>query len=136
MPLRLELIAEQKILEAIQTGVFDNLSGEGKPIQWKENVFAPDEWRMAFDIFQQNGYLLPWMEKRREIEETYEQLISQCKLALARGDINARAEFFKQVDALNRKIIDYNLIVPLAQFQRPTYDARNIYNKLKELQNN
>ena len=69
MSFRLERIAEEKIKQAMEEGLFNNLPGMGKPIDWKENPFAPEDWKMAFDILKQNGYKLPWMDKREEIDE-------------------------------------------------------------------
>lgn len=132
MNLRLEQIAEQKILEAMQAGFFENLQGAGKPIEWKSETNAPDDWKLAFDVLQKNGYRLPWMDKRLEIEEGFEAAIRNCKTRLTRGDSSARAEFFKQVELLNRAIFDYNLMVPLAQFQHASYDSRLIFNEVKK----
>ncbi len=132
MSLRLEQIAEQKILEAMQAGFFDHLQGAGKPIEWKNEVDAAEDWRLAFDVLQKNGYRLPWMDKRIEIEQGFESAVNECKTRLTRGDTAARVEFFRQVELLNRAIFDYNLIVPLVQFQRQMYDSRLIFNELKK----
>ncbi len=64
----LEWIAEQKIRSAIESGQWDNLRGKGKPLQWDENPFEPPEWRMAFSLLRQNGFSLPWLEERKDIE--------------------------------------------------------------------
>lgn len=131
MPLRLELIAEQKIQEAIAAGFFDNLAGAGSPIDWKNPSLAPEDWRMTFDILEKNGYRLPWIDKRIEIEEQYLQAVEQLKHDLSNLVVDARTRFFQKVEQLNRAIIDYNLMVPVAQFQRLAYDARKSYNEIK-----
>ncbi len=39
-----ELVAENRIREAIQEGKFDNLAGEGKPIPDVDEPYDPDWW--------------------------------------------------------------------------------------------
>lgn len=125
--MRLEAIAEQIIQEAIGAGFFDNLAGAGMPIEWKSNPFAPEEWRMAFEILEKNGYRLVWMDKRIEIEDQYTKAVHDLKNNLFVQNPNSRAQFFQEVERINRAIIDYNLMVPLVQFQRSAYDARKTF---------
>ncbi|MHB8136003.1 MAG: DnaJ family domain-containing protein [Anaerolineaceae bacterium] len=128
---RFERIAEEKILQAMADGLFDHLPGAGKPIEWKENPLTPEDWKIAFDVLEKNGYKLPWIDKRKEIEERFDLAIQTCERNLKYQPGLARAEFFKQVDAINHMIFDYNLIVPAVQFQKSNYDARSIFQKLK-----
>jgi hypothetical protein len=48
-------IAEEKIREAIQNGVFDNLEGFGKPIDHGDYFNAPEELRVAYHILKNAG---------------------------------------------------------------------------------
>lgn len=132
MSLRLERIAEEKIKQAMEEGLFNNLPGMGKPIDWKENPFAPEDWKMAFDILKQNGYKLPWMDKREEIDRLFIKAIQDCQQNLKYQPAMARATFFKQVEAINRIIFDYNLMVPASQFQIRNFDSRAEFLKLKK----
>jgi hypothetical protein len=135
MSLRLERIAEEKIQQAMKDGLFDNLAGFGKPINWKDNPFVPEDWKMAFDLLEKNGYKLPWMDKRIEIEEEYKQAVRTCEQNLIYQPARARAEFFTQVEAINRKIFDYNLMVPSVHFQKLNYNVREIFQQLKNKKN-
>ena len=132
MSFRLERIAEEKIKQAMEEGLFNNLPGMGKPIDWKENPFAPEDWKMAFDILKQNGYKLPWMDKREEIDKLFNKSIQDCQQNLKYQPAMARAAFFKQVEAINRIIFDYNLMVPASQFQMRNFDSRAEFLKLKQ----
>jgi len=58
-----EIIAEQRIREAIENGDVTNLLGEGKPIKWQQNPFRPEGMGIVFDLLQNNGFTLPWIEK-------------------------------------------------------------------------
>ncbi len=53
---------------------------------------------------------------------------------IASVDSNAWIDFFKQVKALNRMIIDYNLIAPLMVLQWPMDDVRAIFIRIYKLQ--
>jgi hypothetical protein len=45
-------IAESRIREAMEQGVFENLPGAGKPLDLEEYFNTPEEWRLAFSILK------------------------------------------------------------------------------------
>ncbi len=72
-------IAEEKILDAIKNGKFEDLPGFGKPIDWKPvNPYA-DEWALTYDVLQNHNIILPWIEKRKEIEQALNQAVQNCE---------------------------------------------------------
>jgi hypothetical protein len=62
-----ERLAEQRILEAMGRGEFDNLPGAGKPLILDDHPFVPDELWMAHKILRNAGCLPPEVEERKEI---------------------------------------------------------------------
>lgn len=120
-------IVEEKIQQAMAAGEFDNLSGFGKPLNLNDSPFVKDDWKLTFNVLQKNGIVLPWMDDRREIEEHLQKAIEDCKVKIKLNKSQARIEFFKQLQLINRKIIDYNLIVPVAALQRNIPDARQLF---------
>ena len=54
----LSRIAEQRIHDAQQRGVFDNLPGKGKPIQSQDLSAVPEDLRLAYHILK-NAHVLP-----------------------------------------------------------------------------
>jgi len=109
---------KKKIRSAIESGQWDNLPGKGKPLQWQENPFEPPEWRMAFSLLRQNGFSLPWLEERKEIEAEVQQFRAQLALGLRSANVMEVKDWAKsQIDRLNRRIFRYNLGVPLDRFQ-------------------
>lgn len=60
-------IAENRILEAIDHGLFDNLQGKGKPLKLEDESHIPPELRMAYRILKNAGCLPPELELRKEI---------------------------------------------------------------------
>ena len=61
-----ERIAEEKIREAIDSGVFDNVKGAGEPLASHDDEFAGDDW-IGLHVLRQNGFLPEWLELRKQI---------------------------------------------------------------------
>ena len=67
-------IAEQRIREAMDQGVFDNLAYRGRPLRLEEDEAIPPELRMAFKVLKDAGCLPPEVELRKEIASLSELL--------------------------------------------------------------
>jgi DnaJ family protein C protein 28 len=130
---------DEQIRRAIEEGQFDNLAGKGKPIQWDENPFEDPGWRLANKILRDGGFTLPWIEARREIETSLEESCARLKLAwrhryaaldAQQSYVQVEDEWKRAVDAfqtqiaaINKRILAYNIEVPLERFQRFYVDA-------------
>ena len=77
--------ADEIIRRAMQDGAFDNLPGKGKPLKLDENPHEPEEWRTAYRMLRSNGYSLPWLELRKEIEEAVDRARSDARSAWESG---------------------------------------------------
>ena len=67
---------------------------------------------------RQNGYSLPWLEERKEIESEVQRFRAQLALGLRSANVMEVKDWAKsQIDRLNRRIFRYNLGVPLDRFQ-------------------
>jgi hypothetical protein len=62
-----DLIAEQKISEAIARGELSNLPGEGRPLDLQDDALVPEDLRMACRILKNAGFVPPEVEMVREI---------------------------------------------------------------------
>lgn len=120
------------IREARESGAFDDLPGKGKPIQWEDESLVPEDQRMAQRVIKNSGFTLDWIEQGQEIERDYKAARTDLEQAAAAraeerldyaGWQSARAEFTRKVQAINKRIIGYNLRVPHEQFQRLPYAA-------------
>ncbi|MBW1991346.1 MAG: DUF1992 domain-containing protein [Deltaproteobacteria bacterium] len=60
-------IAENRILEAIEAGAFDDLPGKGKPLKLEDDSHVPPELRLAYKILKMADCLPPELELRKEI---------------------------------------------------------------------
>lgn len=131
---------EELIRRAIQEGKFADLPGKGKPLRLDDDPHADPEWRLAYHMLRSSGYSLPWLEQRQELEaeaaaalqalsgawDWRVEALSQGKPA---GQVEAEwqraaGDFRERVSNLNKRIFDYNLIVPADRFQMRVINAQ------------
>jgi hypothetical protein len=72
--LSLDLIAEQRIAEAMARGDFDDLPGQGEPLRLDDDPLVPEDLRVAYRILRNAGYVPPEVESLRAVS-ALEQLI-------------------------------------------------------------
>ena len=132
---KLDRAIERIIQNAMDRGAFENLRGKGKPLNMRENPLVAKEWRMAYSMLEQEGFALPWMEDRKEIEKQLKEALKVLKRTwdwrttkLAQGDTSplvesewrkAQAKFSEVVVELNKRIDAYNAQIPADVFYRP-----------------
>ncbi|MEB6338443.1 DnaJ family domain-containing protein [Serratia rhizosphaerae] len=58
--------AERHIRDAQDSGEFENLSGQGKPLELDDDSAVPAELRSGFRLLKNAGYLPPELEIRKE----------------------------------------------------------------------
>lgn len=151
------LLVERRILAAMERGEFDHLPGQGQPLAWPENPFVPPDWRLTFHLLEQAGLAPEWimrdaeiradlaaLEGRRErerlwMEERRAALADMFPAARAAERVRLRQvqectwERVEQfVARLNRRIADFNLVVPIARLQRRPLDPVREQTALRE----
>lgn len=62
-----DILAEQRIVEAIRRGEFDNLPGAGQPLDLAEDPLVSAEQRMVNRILKNSGFVPTEVTLRREI---------------------------------------------------------------------
>ena len=70
--------AERRIAEAQKEGAFDNLPGEGRPLNLEDDSAVPEELRMAYKVLRNAGYLPPELADRKEINSILD-LLEHCE---------------------------------------------------------
>lgn len=134
---------EQKILEAIRRGEFENLPGKGKPLSLEENPFLEPGLALVYHLLRQNDARPEWIEAdlaiRRGIEQARADLwrtmawrAERLQALAGREDPSSRAErawveaeweralraFARRIVELNELVFSYNLKVPIFWLQR------------------
>jgi hypothetical protein len=69
MSQRFEDHVEQLIRQAQDQGKFNDLANQGQPIKLEaENPYLDPDWRMAYKVAQDGGYVPTWIELDKEVE--------------------------------------------------------------------
>jgi len=84
-----DLLAEQKIAEALRNGDLKDLPGTGKPLALDDDPLIPDELRMAYRILKNAGYVPQEIDARREASDL-RRLLALATEDDARRDISAK----------------------------------------------
>jgi len=133
-----ESLIDKKIREAMERGEFDNLEGQGEPIDLSENPYEDPDWRTAHRMLRNAGFAPSWIEERKDIDA--ELAVVRSNLARVWGIRrnarntehegsaavrwqNALETFREKVDELNRRINVWNLKAPAVAFQRKRIDV-------------
>jgi len=116
-----EKIVEERIQKAQREGVFKNLPGAGKPIQF-EDANIPEDLRIAYKILKNANFLPPEIELRKQIQKT-EDMLSGMK------DVQER---YKTIKKLNYMIFKLNSIRnTTVELDMPQYYLEKISNTLE-----
>ncbi|MEZ5444844.1 MAG: DUF1992 domain-containing protein [Gammaproteobacteria bacterium] len=87
----LDMLAEQRILEAIERGEFDDLPGRGRPLDLDEDMTVPEELRVAYRILKNAGFLPREVEMRREMHDVRELI--RAAAGETRGSAERRLQY-------------------------------------------
>jgi len=139
---------EQQIREAMDRGEFDNLPGRGKPQEFAQPYGDPS-MEMANKIVRDAGFAPAWLDLEKEIEHQQQEaeksvLRSWRWHETNRGDAiedprwveaewhKSRDLFEQRLEAINAKILSYNLLLPppLLHKQRPRLRVESEFAKL------
>ncbi|XP_056415520.1 dnaJ homolog subfamily C member 28 [Hyla sarda] len=125
----IERLVEDLIQESMAKGDFDNLSGKGKPLNKFSSCPHIDPMTHNLNrILMDNGYQPEWILLQKDIRETIEKLRQDLLASRKKlGDpMTYRQEnqwmeicetFRGDITKLNKKINDFNLVVPLLSRQ-------------------
>ena len=125
---------EEQIQEAIARGEFANLPGTGKPLNLDDDPYAGDK-SSAYSLLKNEGYAPPEIELLKEIRHETERMEQRLARLCSQGKSmrtrrvppfeserraynaaieKAAAEYDQKLRSLNRKILTFNLTVPLS----------------------
>jgi hypothetical protein len=97
-------LAENRILQAIEAGEFDDLQGKGQPLNLEDDSHIPPELRMAYKILKNADCLPPELVLRQEV-------INLQDLVASMPD---EAEKLKQMRRLNFLVMKLNMMRPVS----------------------
>jgi hypothetical protein len=116
-----EKIVEERIQKAQKDGVFKNLPGAGKPIQF-EDANIPEDLRIAYKILKNANFLPPEIELRKQIQKTEDML----------SGMEDTRERYKTIKKLNYMIFKLNSIRNTTlELDMPQYYLEKVSNALE-----
>lgn len=105
------LVADRKIREAMEEGAFDRLEGTGRPLDLEEDPSVDPALRMAHRLLKNNGFAPAWILEGKDLDADIQRLRDD-------RDRCGPEEFRRRVAELNRRILSYNLRVPVPSAQK------------------
>lgn len=141
----IERLVEDLIQESMAKGDFDNLSGKGKPLKKFSGCSYIDPMTHNLNrILIDNGYQPEWILMQKEIKDTIDELRkailgSRKKLGNPMTSAEQKQwsqvceQFQENIRKLNKRINDFNLIVPLLTSQKVHFDAQKEIAKVQEI---
>ena len=96
-------VVEERIREAQKNGAFDNLPGQGKPLQLEDQSLVPEDLRMSYHILKNAHVLPPEAEVQKEIR-TLQDLLKYVEEEGERRALLKEIEWkFIRLDLLRRR---------------------------------
>jgi DnaJ family protein C protein 28 len=120
-------LVERRIQDAMAAGAFEDLPGEGRPLNLLGNPYLDPSLELAYGLLKNNGFAPEWITRDKEIRVELEAARARLRAAWAQrraypADETAWqsvvARFDETLTQLNHKIDDLNLIVPIPSCQR------------------
>jgi hypothetical protein len=106
-------IVEQRILEAMEKGEFDNLPGHGKPLHIEDDRHIPEDLRLAYKILKNAECLPPEVEALREIRQMEDLLET----------LPDERERYKLIKKINYRVMKLNV----AGRKSPLLEEKQLY---------
>jgi hypothetical protein len=97
-------LAENRILQAIEAGEFNDLQGKGQPLNLEDDSHIPPELRMAYKILKNADCLPPELVLRQEVVNLQDLVASMPD----------ESEKLKQMRRLNFLIMKLNMMRPVS----------------------
>jgi hypothetical protein len=108
-----EKLAERRIKEAQDQGEFENLPGQGRPLDLQDDSNIPEDLRLAYKILKNADCLPPELELKKEIRQMEDMLES----------IPDEKEKYRQIKKINYKIMRLNMM----GHKSPLLEEKQIY---------
>lgn len=72
-------LVSQRVEDAMRRGLFDNLSGKGKPLDLERNPYVPADQQMTMHLLKNHDLVPEWIAARREVLDTRDRLRAELK---------------------------------------------------------
>jgi hypothetical protein len=108
-------IAENRIREAIEAGHFDNVPGQGQPLNLEDDAHIPPELKMAYKILKNADCLPPELELRQEIvtlQDLVASMEDEAEKLLQMRRLNFLMMKLGMMRPVSAQILEHDLYTP------------------------
>ena len=123
-------LIDEQINDAMRKGHFADLPGQGKPLRLEDDSHVPSHLRMAHKVLRDNDLVPDWMADGQEIDAARVKLMTAIQ-RVGRGDLAAIEALRASAKQYNRKVLSYNLKVPLGVAHKRHVDFELELSKLR-----
>ena len=120
------------IRKAMEAGEFNNLPGEGQPLDLSIDPHTPADMQLAYKIMKQNGVAPDWIVQSKALTAKLDSWQTRLKAAhktyIKSNDVvawlTAKEKLGEDAEKLNKEIVAYNLKLPQGLAHRPLLNLR------------
>ncbi len=133
-----ETIVDIAIRKAMEAGEFNNLPGEGQPLDLSVDPYAPADMQLAYKIMKQNGIAPDWIVQSKALVAKLESWQSRLNAAHKSYKttnnvvmwLTAKEKLSEDAERLNKEIVAFNLKLPQAITHRPLLNLQRAVERL------
>ncbi len=115
------------IRKAMEAGEFDNLPGEGQPIDLSIDPYAPADMQLAFKIMKQNGIAPDWIVQGKTLKGAHKAYKTSKNVAVW---FDALEKLGEDAAKLNKEIVAFNLKLPTGFTHQPLINMERAIERL------
>ena len=120
------------IRKAMEAGEFDNLPGQGQPLDLNTNPHVPPEMQLAYKIMKQNGIAPDWIVQSKTLTaklESWETRLKAAHKTYVKTNnvvtwLTAKDKLGEDAEKLNKELVAFNLKLPPGVAHRPLINLR------------
>jgi hypothetical protein len=127
-------LTERLIREAQESGAFDDLPGQGRPLVLEDERYAGD-MALANHVLRNAGAAPPWIETDKEARrqiELIEALLAQAARSAAGAGPRLERELDRLADTYDESVLRLEGMAPTAQQQRTRLDRETLRRRLRD----
>ncbi len=127
-----ETIVDVAIRKAMEAGEFNNLPGEGQPLDLDINPYTPADMQLAHKIMKQNDIAPDWIVQGKTLVaklDSWQTRLNAAHKTYAKTNnvvawLTAKEKLGEDAEKLNKEVVAYNLKLPPGVPHRPLLNVR------------
>ncbi|MBI1280340.1 MAG: DUF1992 domain-containing protein [Anaerolineaceae bacterium] len=130
--------ADVAIRKAMEAGEFNNLPGEGQPLDLSVDPYTPADMQLAYKILKQNGLAPDWIVQSKTLTAKLDSWQSRLQAAHKNyrtsnnigSWITAKEKLGVDAEKLNKEIVAFNLKLPQGITHLPMLNVQRAVERL------